>query len=163
MFADWIVYACVIAALASGLIAGVFLTFSDFVMRSLIAAHPEGGIEAMQSINRKVYGSVFLVLFMAMAPLSVTLAIYASLAATGAAAAWVFAGAAIYVISVFLVTIVCNVPMNKRLDRMDHAARETADYWRAYGSVWTRWNHVRTVGSLATSVCFLVAGVTLAQ
>lgn len=163
MFTDWIVYACVIAALASGLIAGVFLTFSDFVMRSLIAAHPEGGIEAMQNINRKVYGSVFLVLFMAMAPVSVALAVYASLALTGAAATWIIAGAAIYVISVFLVTIVCNVPMNKRLDRMDQAARETTDYWRIYGPVWTRWNHVRTVGSLATSVCFLTAGVMLAQ
>jgi len=163
MFADWLLYACVIAALASGLVAGVFLTFSDFVMRSLIAAHPEGGIEAMQNINRKVYRSVFLVLFMATAPMSVALAVYASVALTGATAVWIVAGAATYVISVFLVTILCNVPMNRRLDQMDHAAAETAGYWRVYGSVWTRWNHVRTAGSLATSVCFLIAGVTLAQ
>ncbi|MEO1224365.1 MAG: anthrone oxygenase family protein [Pseudomonadota bacterium] len=161
MFADWLLYACFMAAIASGLVAGVFLTFSDFVMRSLIAAHPEGGIEAMQNINRTVYRSVFLALFMAMAPVSVALAIYASLAVTGAAATWIITGAAIYVISVFLITIVCNVPMNRRLDRMDHAARETIDYWRIYGSVWTRWNHVRTIGSLATSVCFVAASIAL--
>ena len=163
MFADWLLYACALVAIGSGLVAGVFLTFSDFVMRSLITARPAGGIEAMQIINRKVYGSVFLTLFMAMAPVSAALAVYASLALDGAAAIWIVAGAAVYVIGVFLVTILFNVPMNKRLDRMDHAAGTTVDYWRVYGAVWTRWNHVRTIGSLAASICFLAASIALSH
>lgn len=40
---------------AYGLVAGVFLTFSDFVMRSLGAVTPASGIAAIQSINRRVY------------------------------------------------------------------------------------------------------------
>ena len=35
------------ASVAAGLVAGVFLTFSDFVMRSLGAAAPAAGMEAM--------------------------------------------------------------------------------------------------------------------
>ena len=32
-----------IAVIATGLLAGVFLTFSDFIMRSLTSARPEAG------------------------------------------------------------------------------------------------------------------------
>ena len=85
------------------------------------------------------------------------------MALDGAAAIWIVAGAAVYVIGVFLVTILFNVPMNKRLDRMDHAAGTTVDYWRVYGAVWTRWNHVRTIGSLAASICFLAASIALSH
>ena len=51
-----------LAVIATGLVAGVFLTFSDFVMRSLSASEAIAGAEAMQEINRKVYGSIFLTL-----------------------------------------------------------------------------------------------------
>lgn len=162
MTADWIVYAYLAAGLASALVAGVFLTFSDFVMKALIAAEPAGGIEVMQRLNRTVFRSVFLALFIALAPVSIGLAIYAIVALAGPAAAWSVAAAVIYVPGVFLVTAFGNVPMNQRLDGMDHRSAEAADYWRAYGRVWTRWNHVRAVGSVATAACFLMAGVALA-
>ena len=35
-----------IAVIATGLLAGVFLTFSDFIMRSLTSARPEAGAKA---------------------------------------------------------------------------------------------------------------------
>ncbi len=159
---DLIVYACLAAGLVCGLVAGVFLSFSDFVMRSLVAARPEGGIESMQMINRKVYRSLFLVMLLGMAPVSVGFAVYAYLFLAGPASTLITAGATIYLAGVFLVTVLANVPMNKRLDDMDPYAQQTADYWTTYGIVWTRWNHVRTLGSLATALCFLFAGITLA-
>ena len=42
---------CQGAVIACALVVGVFLTFSDFVMRSLNWSSPEAGIEVMQSIN----------------------------------------------------------------------------------------------------------------
>ncbi|MGB5213773.1 MAG: hypothetical protein WBN88_09045, partial [Anderseniella sp.] len=68
---DLILIACAAAVVACGLIAGVFLAFSDFVMKALFAASPASGIEAMQLINRKVYGSVFMALLIAMLVISV--------------------------------------------------------------------------------------------
>ncbi len=59
-----------IAVIATALVAGAFLTFSDFTMRSLAAANSETGIEVMQWINRKVYGSSFLALLLGMAVVS---------------------------------------------------------------------------------------------
>ena len=158
---DLILIACATAVIASGLIAGVFLAFSDFVMKSLCAASPASGIEAMQLINRKVYGSVFMFLLIAMLVISVALAIYASVYMTSPATAWIISGCALYAIGVFIVTMVFNVPMNQRLDAMVPENTETASYWAVYGSSWTLWNHVRTIASAGSVVSFLIGFLLL--
>lgn len=149
------------AVIVCGLIAGVFLAFSDFVMKSLYAANPAGGIEAMQLINRKVYGSVFMALLIAMAAVSAGLALYAFLQMTDPASGWIVAGCVVYLVGVFIVTVVFNVPMNQRLDALDHASAETASYWTVYASSWTSWNHVRTISSAGSAVCFLIGCLAL--
>jgi len=161
MTSNWIVYASLLVGLSSALVAGVFQSFSDFVMKALIAAQPASGIESMQMINRTVFRSVFLLLLLGLVPVTLAFAAYAFFELSGATQIWVISGALIYLTSVFLVTLLGNVPMNKRLDGMDYATAETANYWRAYGKAWTGWNHIRTFGSLATSVCYLLAGIAL--
>ena len=54
----YLVWGLIALAMATGLLAGVFLTFSDFVMESLLASKASAGTEAMQIINRKVYHSL---------------------------------------------------------------------------------------------------------
>ena len=163
MTTNWIVYVCLAAGVSSALVAGVFQSFSDFVMRSLVAARPAAGVEAMQMINRKVFRSSFLVMLLGLAPASLAFAGYAYFTLSAPALQFIIAGAAIYVVFVFLVTMLGNVPMNKRLDRMDPSAEETAGYWKTYGVMWTRWNHVRTLGSFAAALCFLLAAIALAS
>ena len=106
--------------IAFALVAGVFLTFSDFVMRSLAATQAAGGIEAMQHINRKVFRTLFMVLLIGMAIVSPLMAAAAFWQVSGPASAWIIAAAVTYVIGTFGVTVVFNVPMNERLDRMAH-------------------------------------------
>lgn len=151
------------AVVASGLVAGVLLTFSDFAMRALAAESPAVGMAAMQSINRTVYRSVFLMLFVAMALIATVLAGHALIAAPAAAVFWLLAGSAAYLLGVFAVTLVCNVPMNKALDAMPAGTSEAALYWKNYSKSWTRWNHVRTVAAITATVCFLVASLVLAR
>ncbi len=161
MTSNLILFACGLAVIVCGLVSGVFLAFSDFIMKSLAAASPDSGIESMQLINRKVYGSVFLILLMGMAALSLVLSGYAYQRMSGSASGWIVVGGAIYFIGVFLVTIVFNVPMNKRLDMMDLAAAETATYWSTYVPTWTFWNHIRTFSAAVSSACFLIACLSL--
>ena len=158
---DLILIACAAAVIACGLIAGVFLAFSDFVMKALFAAGPASGIEAMQLINRKVYGSVFMALLIAMLVISVALAPYAVMYMTSPAAAWIICGCVLYVIGVFIVTAAINVPMNQRLDAMNHESRDTASYWVVYAASWTLWNHVRTIASAGSAVSFLIGCLLL--
>jgi uncharacterized membrane protein len=74
------------AVLAYALVAGVFLAFSDFIMRSLAITGGTGGVEAMQAINREVFRWIFMTLFLGMAAGSVALALYAWFGVDGPAA-----------------------------------------------------------------------------
>lgn len=152
-----------IAIVATGLVAGVFLAFSDFVMRALALVPPAAGSEAMQVVNREVFRSIFIVLLIGMSVYSVLLGLYALFLFDGAVAWWVLSGSAVYVIGTFLVTIVFNVPMNQKLAPMDPAATETVAYWAIYLKDWTKWNTVRTVAPLLSMVCYLVAFYHLAR
>ncbi|MCR9136788.1 MAG: hypothetical protein NXI27_12375 [Alphaproteobacteria bacterium] len=65
--------------LAYAFVGGVFLAFSDFLMRSLAMTGGHGGVEAMQLINREVFRWVFMALFLGSAVVSVVLTAYAHL------------------------------------------------------------------------------------
>lgn len=157
----WFIILCGGAFIATGLVAGVFLAFSDFVMKALRATSTAPAIEAMQVINRTVYGSAFLVLLLGLAPVMLFLAMYAFATLSGPAALWVISGGLLYVFGVIAVTMICNVPMNKRLDALDHSSEDAAAYWQIYCSKWTAWNHVRTVASVCAAVCLFVGVVTV--
>lgn len=161
MFSDLFQISLAAATLASGLVAGVFLTFSDFVMRSLARARPAAGIEAMQMINREVYRSLFMGLLMGMSLVSIALALAGIAFVGGGVAGWLVAAAAAYVAGVMAVTAGANVPMNQRLDREDPASAEGQAFWRTYLRDWTRWNHLRTVASGVAMLCFFAASLSL--
>ncbi len=145
------------AGLAAALVAGVFLGFSDFIMRGLAQAPASQGAAGMVGLNRTVYRSVFMVLLLGLVPASVALGLFALWQAEGAARVLTLAGAVSYVIGVFAVTGMGNVPMNTRLDAMDQQPQETAVYWPHYAQRWTQLNHIRTVGALMAAVCWLAA------
>ncbi len=164
MTPTWVFVLCEVSVIACALVSGVFLTFSDFVMRSLDGAKTAAGVEVMQVVNREVYRSLFMLLLLGMAALAPFLIGAAYLRVAGSPSAWITAGGALYLAGVFAVTLVFNVPMNKRLDALDHAGPEAAAYWKTtYVPRWSFWNHLRAIASAGSAVCFLVACVSLAR
>ena len=161
MFEDWPIYLALFLSLWSAVIGGVFSAFSEFIMAALLRTRPEGGIEAMQQINRTVIKTQFVAGILAITGFSIAFAVYGHYALEGAAPGALLLAAIVYVPSVFLMTVIGNVPMNNKLERLDHASGDAHSYWLIYGRVWTRLNHVRTLGSVATSVIYLVAAVQL--
>ena len=156
-----IALACLSAALVSAWTAGVFQSFSDFIMRGLVAAGTTAGMPAMQGLNRTVLRSFFLTGFFALVPATLGLAIHAWSALDGIAQGLIVLAAVTYLSSVFLLTVFGNVPMNNRLDRLDPLTEEGARYWDLYARRWTRLNHVRTAGSMFTSVLLIAAAWSL--
>ncbi len=150
---------CLWLGFVTALVAGVFQSFSDFVMAGLGRATPAAAISCMQHINRTVFRSVFLTAFIALVPLTLGIAIYASLHTAGVGRVLVCAAAATYLTAVFAVTAAGNVPMNKHLAGLRPDSAEAASYWQTYRRVWTIWNHVRTIGSVASAGLFLLAAV----
>ena len=164
MTANYLFIVLEISLIASALVSGVFLTFSDFVMKSLAAANPAGGIESMQIINRKVFKTVFMALLLGMSALSPLLIGAAFLWLNGPAATWVIAGGTIYFIGVFIVSLAFNVPMNKVLDKMHHQSAPAATYWfETYVPRWSFWNYVRAITAALAAICFLAACIELVQ
>lgn len=162
MTPTWFFITCQFALIACALVAGVFLTFSDFVMRSLAGSKTVAGIEAMQVINRKVYRTLFMVLLLGMSLAWPLLMTYSGTHLEGSASDLILAGGGLYLIGVLGVTLVFNVPMNNRLDQMDHTSNDAAAYWQeTYLPRWTRWNTVRTVASAGSAICLLLALVDL--
>jgi len=156
MTQEILLYLTATSALIVALISGVFMTFSDFVMKSLVATPTVVGMEAMQMINRQVYRSLFLVLLLGMAPVAVAMAVFAPADLAPNATFWLRLGAGIYAFGVFGVTMLGNVPMNKKLDQ---AVLAQPEYWLVYGRGWTRWNHLRTFAAAVSALCFLLASL----
>ena len=146
-----------LAALGCALVAGIFLAFSNFVMRALARISPPSGITAMQAINVTVLNPGFLGLFIGTALACAALLVYAvmHLQASGA---WLLVwGSSCYLLGTFGVTMVFNVPRNNALARIEPLGAESAGFWRAYVSGWTVWNHVRTGAALVGAGLLVVA------
>lgn len=154
------------AILAYALVGGVFLAFSDFIMRSLSLTGGTGGVEAMQAINREVFRWVFMALFLGMATGSLAIVGYAAIGLNRPGSVLIGLSGLVYLLGCFGVTVVFNVPMNEALARMDPSSTAARDYWTGtYLPRWTFWNSVRTVacGASAALLLFGLAWMTRLQ
>ncbi|MCR9157149.1 MAG: DUF1772 domain-containing protein [Rhodobacteraceae bacterium] len=152
------------AILAYALVGGVFLAFSDFIMRSLSLTGGVGGVEAMQVINREVFRWVFMALFLGMAAISLVISGYAAISLSGPAGTLILLSGLVYLFGCFGVTVLFNVPMNEALAGMDLAAEATQSYWTGtYLPRWTFWNSVRTIACGLSAILLLTGLMWLTQ
>ncbi len=158
---DWPLYFCLFLALWSAVVGGVFSAFSEFIMSALLKTEAAGGIEAMQHINRDVIRTQFVAGILSITLLSVLFALYSLAVFEGAGLVTLILAASVYVPSVFLTTIFGNVPMNNRLDSLDHSNAAAHAYWLEYCRKWTRLNHVRSLGSVLTAGLYMTAAIAL--
>ena len=145
------------AALACGLMAGVFFAFSTFVMTALARLPRAEGISAMQSINVRAPRSLFGALFLLATAICGVLAAIAIWRWRQPGAALVLSGSLLYVAGAFLVTVLFNVPRNDALAAADPGSAAADVLWSRYLRIWTAWNHVRTLASLAAAAAFTLA------
>jgi len=92
---------------------------------------------------------------------SVLFALYSTTIFDGAALVTLILAPIVYLPTVFFMTMFGNVPMNNKLERLDHTTPEAEAYWVKYGRDWTRLNHVRTLGSVLTAGLYIIAAITL--
>ena len=158
---EWPLYFCLFLAIWSAVIGGVFSAFSEFVMSALLKTESAGAIEAMQHINRDVIKTQFVAGIISIAIFSLLFTLYGIAVFEGAALGTLILAAAVYLPSVFLMTMLGNVPMNNRLESLDHKSDQAHAYWREYAEKWTRFNHLRSVGSVLTAGLYVVTAITM--
>jgi len=145
-----------LAALGSGIMAGLFFAFSTFIMQALAKRPAPVGISAMQSIDETILNPVFFTVFFGTALLSLVLAVLALIGWSDAGSAWRLVGALLYLIGSIGITMQFNVPLNNRLAKVAPDSAEGAAVWSDYLKAWMPWNHARTVGCIGATGSFIL-------
>jgi uncharacterized membrane protein/ketosteroid isomerase-like protein len=145
-----------VAALGSGLVAGIFFAFSNFVMKALARVPPAQGIAAMQSVNVVVLNKWFFAVFFGTAVCCLALAITSFVRWQKPGAGYLLVGSLLYLVGTILITIACNVPLNDALAAVDPSSADAGPVWTDYLKKWTIWNHLRTGVALAASALFII-------
>jgi uncharacterized membrane protein len=141
------------SALGCGLLGGLYFAFSAFIMTALGRLEPSQGIAAMNAINVTILRSWFMPFFVATTLSSLVAALLGLLRSDQPGAAMV-TGGVIYVVGMFVVTMVRNVPLNNLLAAADPRSAEGSSAWARYLKEWTFWNHVRTLSCVIGSALF---------
>lgn len=143
-----------IMALSSGLMAGIYLAFSGFIMRAFAQVDPASGIAAMNAINETIVKTSFLPLFLGSTIAAVLLAGLGICQWGTPGAGLALSAGLTYVIGMFVVTVAANVPLNNHLAEVTGDGAEPRRVWHHYLSRWTQWNTARTIASLITlAIC----------
>lgn len=147
-----------IAAIGCGVVGGLFFAFSAFVMTALGRLPAADGMAAMRSINAAVLNPVFGLVFFGTTGANIALAVAGLLAG----APELVAGALLFVLGAFGVTVTANVPLNNALAAADPAlgrlpTAEGERLWARYRTRWTAWNHVRTVAAIGAATVLTLA------
>jgi uncharacterized membrane protein len=148
-------------AIACLLIGGVYFAFSTFVMTALGSMERPAAMAAMQAIDVVIQRSLFMPLFFGTTLVSLILAGIAILHWSAPGTRVIAVAAVIFLIGMFLVTALINVPMNNALAAQDPAQPEAVEFWRSYLQDWTFWNHVRTVASTAAGILYAISLVRI--
>lgn len=147
----------VLLIVMTGLMAGIYFTFSVVVMKSLGQLPAAEGARVMIRINDVILNTVFMPLF------------FGSTLWFGGLILWSFAdwqegrsmmevtAALIYIIGMFLVTAFGNLPLNNQLKESEDNEPELVTTWNIYLVRWTQLNHFRTLSCIAACIVLVMA------
>ena len=149
------------SALASGLIAGLFYSYSCSVNPGLGALPDDHYLAAMQSINRAILNPTFLFSFMGTL-LLLPLSTYQHFG-TGSRFYLLLGATLVYAIGTFGVTVAGNVPLNDALDKINLAgtsSQELAAHRLRFELSWNKLHAIRTWASILSFILVLLACLT---
>jgi uncharacterized membrane protein len=153
-------FVLIITAVLTALIGGLFYAYSCSVVLGLGKLSDAEYLKAMQNINREILNPVFFLSFMGTAillPLSAFLF-------RGHQSVFIFLLLATlaYLIGVFGVTAVGNVPMNDALDKFDISNSTILEIKQMRANFESRWNflnNIRTIFSVISIILVACACV----
>ena len=149
-------YLTILAAIGSGLMAGLFFAFSNSVMPALARMPVPQGVAAMNHVNAIIQNPLFFVAFFGPALVGLVLTGAALLGLT-ARPGWLVAGALLHLIGNIAITVAVNVPLNNALAATAADPVASAQTWAAYLDRWVWWNHVRAIACTGAMAAFIVA------
>jgi uncharacterized membrane protein len=150
----------IFAATTTALMAGLFYAWSFSVTPGLARVSDHEYIAAFQAMNRAILNPVFFAAFMGTVIL-LPLSTYMHYGQPLSARFWFLLAASItYIVGVFGVTMIGNVPLNDALENFQlhsASAQEIAALRTKFEAPWNNLNMVRTVASTLAIVLVIIA------
>tara|TARA_Y100000385_G_C12934201_1_gene568127 strand:- start:380 stop:862 length:483 start_codon:yes stop_codon:yes gene_type:complete len=146
----------VISIISTGMMAGIFFTWTNAVKPGIGKLDNLSYLKAFQAMNRVILNAIFYCLFMM--PL-ITLIIL-SYNSFDLQKLYVFdlliASTVIYFIGVILTTIIGNIPLNEMLDKSDLKRLDQQHLMTLRKKIETRWNRFNYVRTVSSFLSFLI-------
>lgn len=153
----WLVALTVATAVGCGLVGGVFLAFSSFVMTGLRRLPRPQSVAAMQAMNASVPASLFGFALMATAAACLALVVVAIGGWGDADTGPLLVGAGLYLVGAIALTAGFHIPRNDALDAVDAGGPDAPAAWDRYVGPWLAGNHVRTLACAAATAVLAAA------
>ena len=145
-----------LAILFTGLMAGVFFTWSNAVKPGIGKLSDLEYLKALQSMNRVILNSLFLIVFIGTI-ISVALVPVFHFHFYPKNIFWLLILIVIiYLVGVFSVTVFGNIPLNEILDKRNLSVMNPNDLSLLRDSIENRWNNFNLIRSISSAVSFLL-------
>ncbi|MBE0570416.1 MAG: DUF1772 domain-containing protein [Ignavibacteriaceae bacterium] len=150
----------VITTLFTGLMAGLFYSWSISVTPGLAKLGDEKYLSAFQSMNRAIINPSFLIVFMGLVILLILLSYFSYNSPTPVQFWYVLSATVLYLAGVMLVTFLGNIPLNNTLEALKietMSAEQMASFRLAFESKWNTFNTIRTICSSLSFLSLVIA------
>lgn len=143
-----------LTTLLTGLLAGIFFTWTNAVTPGIGHLDDINYLRAFQNMNQSIVNPLFLIVFLGPVLLSfVTVYLYKS---NHHYILWLLLLAAIiYLIGVFLITIMGNIPLNNLLDKTDLTNITLEDAKSLRDQFEVKWNFLHLIRTITATLSFL--------
>ena len=145
-----------LAILFTGLMAGIFFTWSNAVKPGIGKLSDLEYLRAFQSMNRVILNNTFKFIFGGAIITTGLLPIfYFNLYPNNIF--WVFISAfVLYGVGAFIVTIIGNIPLNELLDKTSLESISLDELKRLRTSIEVKWNNFNLIRSISSLVSFIL-------
>jgi uncharacterized membrane protein len=158
---DLIQFAVLLSALLCSLVAGLVLTFAIVVMPGIQRLGDRAFLQSFKAMDRVIQNNqpIFMLVWVGSAVVLLTSTVLGIWQLQGLDRILLLAACAIYLFGVQVPTGTINIPLNNHLQSLDletmtePALQETR---ARFESRWLRWNAIRTVLAILTTVLLLV-------
>ena len=145
-----------IAILFTGLMAGIFFTWSNAVKPGIGKLSDIEYLTALQSMNRVILNNTFKLVFIgAVIAVALVPIIYFNLYSKNIF--WLFISALIiYWVGAFGVTIFGNIPLNEILDKSNLESMTLSEIKALRTSIEAKWNNLNLIRSVSSFITFIL-------
>ena len=149
------------AIFLTGLMAGIFFTWSNAVKPGIGKLSDLEYLRALKSMNRVILNYVFITVFLgAIVTVALVPVFYFHLYPKNIFWLFIFT-LVVYWIGVFGVTVLGNIPLNEILDKTNLESISLEEMKALRRSIEIKWNNLNLIRSISSAITFLLLVVSL--